>query len=142
MADKIFAIDHIRVPYNNETKLIFLRKVEYHQEEIFFKGKKIATQRDIPNDAKKYLEAKGFTFKHKITTYSEGKRTLFEIKLTVQKEYDANGNIRELLVSIPARTQAESVKHKEIMLNNLQELVSKETMMQINASTLTKFVRC
>ncbi len=134
--DKPAVIEHIAFPFTPITKELFLKEKLSSQVEIYFGDRKVATQ-VISKEFKSFLEEHNFRFVQPTKKHLVGRTKVFGVDITVSKNYKGN-IIKELLITIPAKTHEELIKKKEVLLNGIKSVAD----INYKHATTDKFVRC
>ncbi len=134
--DKPAVIEHIAFPFTPITKEIFLKETPSNRMDIYIGEKKIVTQQ-ISKEMKAFLDQRGFRLVNSNQKHLEGRKKVFGVNLTVSKNYKGT-TIKELLITIPAKTHEELIEKKKILLSGIASI----TDVKYKHATTDKFVRC
>jgi len=129
-------IEHIIYPYTPITKEIFLKERNSNDKDIYKGDKKIATQQ-VSVVLEQFLTQKGYTIRKTQSKHLSGRKRVYGVKLSVSTS-KANGEIKEIIVTIGANDQEELFERKKILINGVKSI----TNVSCKTATSDKFVRC
>ena len=135
---KSILVDHIRVPYNDNIKKLLLVERKSSNCDIYLNDKKIATQ-TVSEEFKKFAIKKGFTFKQSTKITLEGRKSIEGVKVHIQKNYDKQKVLREIVISVPASSELEMVSNRKTIIEWIKAFDSK---IKLEGSIADKYVRC
>ncbi len=134
--DKPQVIEHIAFPFTPITKEIFLKEVPTSKKDIYIGDKKIATQQ-VSKKMVVFLKSRGFNVVPSSKKDLDGRNKVFGVKISVSKDYDGD-KIKELLITIPAKTHEELIEKKRVLLSGISSIAN----IKYKHATTDKFVRC
>jgi hypothetical protein len=131
-------VDHIRIEYDPRIKGLLFTERRSDNYDLFLNGKKVATQH-LSGMFKEFLESKGFKLErsNKIKLYT--RKSIAGVPISIQKNFDENKILREIIISVPARSEVEMVENRKAILEWLEKFCPD---IKIEASISEKYVRC
>jgi hypothetical protein len=131
-------VDHIKVPYDERFIGLLINKIQSASYVVSKDGAELSIS-SMNSEFRKFLISKGFEVKKIDKPRLKGTPSIDGIKVKIDKNYNKNGDLRELIINIPAASLDDLAENRKTIINWIEKIVPD---IEIDKSIHSRYVRC